>query len=188
MRPNSHTGSAYQLSIPALFSDPLSTKAVSKKDYEEAPYRAPSATKKLLTTGLSLAALYSAPVAIAGTLIVTINNIKEAGEIHVAVYDNAEAFEADRGEKGGAAPGITDGTIEMVEPGSVTYVYELPLGTYAIGIFHDVNLNNKMDNNFFGIPREQYGFSNNARAFLGPPAFEAAAFELSGKTTQSIDL
>ena len=59
-------------------------------------------------------------------MTVTVNNIKKAGEIHVAVYDNAEAFEADRGEKGGAAPGITEGTIEMVEPGSVTYVYELP--------------------------------------------------------------
>ena len=104
----------------------------------------------------------------ADTLTVTVNNIKKAGEIHVAVYDNAEAFEADRGEKGGAAPGITEGTIEMVEPGSVTYVYELPPGTYAIGIFHDVNLNNKMDNNFFGIPKEQYGFSNNASCLPRP--------------------
>ena len=133
-------------------------------------------------------ALCVAPAAFADTLTVTVNNIEKAGEIHVAVYDNAEAFEADRGEKGGAAPGITDGTIEMVEPGTVTYVYELPPGTYAIGIFHDVNLNNKMDNNFFGIPKEQYGFSNNARAFLGPPAFDAAAFEVKGETTQSIDL
>jgi len=124
----------------------------------------------------------------ADTLTVTVNNIKKAGEIHVAVYDNAEAFEADQGEKGGAAPGITEGTIEMVEPGSVTYVYELPPGTYAIGIFHDVNLNNKMDNNFFGVPKEQFGFSNNPRALLGPPNFEDAAFVLSGSTAQSIDL
>ena len=124
----------------------------------------------------------------ADTLTDTVNNIKKAGEIQVAVYDTAKAFEADRGEKGGAAPGITEGTIEMVEPGSVTYVYELPPGTYAVGIFHDVNLNNKMDNNFFGVPKEQYGFSNNARAFLGPPAFEAAAFELNGATIQTINL
>ena len=139
---------------------------------------------------LQLALLLIGPPlsASADTLTVTVNNIKKVGEIHVAVYDNAEAFEADRGENGGDAPGITEGTIEMVEPGSVTYVYELPPGTYAIGIFHDVNLNNKMDNNFFGVPKEQYGFSNNARAFLGPPAFEAAAFELNGATTQAIDL
>ena len=188
MRPNSHTEPAYTLSISALFSKPPLTKAVSKKGNEETLYGAAPFTKILLTTGLSLATLHSAPAALADRLTVTVNNIERAGEIHVAVYDNAEAFEADRGEKGGAAPGITDGTIEMVEPGSATYVYELPPGTYAIGIFHDVNLNNKMDNNFFGIPKEQYGFSNNARAFLGPPAFEAAAFKLKGETTQSIDL
>lgn len=41
----------------------------------------------------------------------------------------------------------------MVERGSMTYVYELPLGNYAIGIFHDANLNN----NFFGFPKEQFG-------------------------------
>ena len=79
----------------------------------------PALLATLLLIGLPLSAS-------ADTLTVTVNNIKEAGEIHVAVYDNAEAFEADRGEKGGAAPGITEGTIEMVEPGSVTYIYELP--------------------------------------------------------------
>ena len=124
----------------------------------------------------------------ADELIVRVNNIKEAGEIHIAIYDSAEAFEADRGEKGGAAPGITQGTIEMVEPGSVTYRYELPPGTYAIGIFHDANLNNRLDNYFFGVPREQYGFSNNARGFMGPPSFEDAAFSVEGKTEISIGL
>ena len=124
----------------------------------------------------------------ADELTVRVDNIKEAGEIHIAIYDNAEAFEADRGEKGGAAPGITQGTIEMVEPGSVIYRYELPPGTYAIGIFHDANLNNQLDNYFFGIPREQYGFSNNARGFMGPPSFEDAAFSVEGKTEISIGL
>ena len=124
----------------------------------------------------------------ADELIVRVDNIKEAGEIHIAIYDSAEAFEADRGEKGGAAPGITQGTIEMVEPGSVTYRYELPPSTYAIGIFHDANLNNRLDNYFFGVPREQYGFSNNARGFMGPPSFEDAAFSVEGKTEISITL
>ena len=124
----------------------------------------------------------------ADELIVRVDNIEEAGEIHIAIYDSADAFEADRGEKGGAAPGITQGTIEMVEPGSVTYRYELPPGTYAIGIFHDANLNNRLDNYFFGVPREQYGFSNNARGFMGPPSFEDAAFLVEGKTEISISL
>lgn len=145
------------------------------------------ATLKPVTIA-SLSAVLTTHVAVADTLIVEVNNIKKAGEIHVAVYDNAEAFEADRGEKGGAAPGIVDGTIVMVEAGTSTFEYELPAGQYAVGIFHDVNLNNKMDNNFLGLPKEQYGFSNNARALFGPPSFEDAAFELTGVTEQSIDL
>ena len=136
----------------------------------------------------SLSTVLATHVTVADTLIVEVNNIKKAGEIHVAVYDNAEAFEADRGEKGGAAPGIVDGTIVMVDAGTSTFEYELPAGQYAVGIFHDVNLNNKMDNNFLGLPKEQYGFSNNARALFGPPSFEDAAFELNGVTKQSIDL
>jgi hypothetical protein len=31
--------------------------------------------------------------------------------------------------------------------------------------------------NFFGIPEEGYGFSNNARGSMGPPAFDKAAFQ-----------
>ena len=138
--------------------------------------------------GVLTLALLPGMAANADELIVRVDNIKEAGEIHIAIYDSAEAFEADRGEKGGAAPGITQGTIEMVEPGSVTYRYELPPGTYAIGIFHDANLNNRLDNYFFGVPREQYGFSNNARGFMGPPSFEDAAFSVEGKTEISISL
>ena len=136
----------------------------------------------------SVSALLTTNVAVADTLIVEVNNIKKAGEIHVAVYDNIEAFEADRGEKGGAAPGIVDGTIVMVEAGTSTFEYELPAGQYAVGIFHDVNLNNKMDNNFLGLPKEQYGFSNNTRGLFGPPSFEDTAFELKGVAKQSIDL
>ena len=117
--------------------------------------------------GVLTLSLLPCTAANADELTVRVDNIKEAGEIHIAIYDSAEAFEADRGEKGGAAPGITQGTIEMVEPGSVTYRYELPPVTYAIGIFHDANLNNRLDNYLFGVPREHYGFSNNAR-FYGP--------------------
>ena len=138
--------------------------------------------------GVLTLSLLPCTAANADELTVRVDNIKEAGEIHIAIYDSAEAFEADRGEKGGAAPGITQGTIEMVEPGSVTYRYELPPGTYAIGIFHDANLNNRLDNYFFGVPREQYGFSNNARGFMGPPSFEDAAFSVDGKTEISIGL
>ncbi len=60
----------------------------------------------------------------------------------------------------------------MVKPGLATYRYELPPGTRAIRISLDTNLNNRLDNYFFGRPHEQYVFSNNAGGFMGPPSFE----------------
>jgi uncharacterized protein (DUF2141 family) len=49
-------------------------------------------------------------------------------------------------------------------------------------MFHDENDNNKMDNNFLGIPIEDYGCSNNAKGFMGPPKWIDAKFEVSDKS------
>jgi uncharacterized protein (DUF2141 family) len=57
---------------------------------------------------------------------------------------------------------------------------DIPPGTYAIGVIHDENTNGKLDANLFGVPTEGYGFSNNARALLGPPSFSAASFPYDG--------
>ncbi|HEY1872489.1 MAG TPA: DUF2141 domain-containing protein [Chitinophagaceae bacterium] len=52
----------------------------------------------------------------------------------------------------------------------------LPEGEYAISVYHDENDNKKMDTNFFGIPKEGVGASNNARGHLGPPKYSDARF------------
>ena len=124
----------------------------------------------------------------AATVIVKVNNIEKKGEMHLAIYDDAEVFENDDGEKGGAAKGIIQGVIEDVETGSVTYTFDLPDGTYAIGIFVDKNYNNKMDRNLFGVPKEQFGFSNNAKGKFGPPSFEDASFTVSNDMKLEINL
>ena len=63
-----------------------------------------------------------------------------------------------------------------------TTLADLPYGeNYTIAIFHDVNDNGKMDKNFVGVPKEPYGFSNNARSKWGPPKYEIAKFELNQK-------
>ena len=126
--------------------------------------------------------------AYAATVIVKVNNIEKKGEIHLAIYDDADVFENDNGEKGGATKGIIQGVIEEVKTGSATYKFELPEGTYTIGIFVDTNYNNKMDRNLFGVPKEQFGFSNNAKGNFGPPSFKDASFVLSGNIKLEIDL
>lgn len=53
---------------------------------------------------------------------------------------------------------------------------ELTPGVYAVSCFHDLNDNGKLDTNFFGIPVEPYGFSNNARPKFRAPKWEEAKF------------
>ena len=50
-------------------------------------------TSMTIVGALSLIML-SRGIANADELIVRVNNIKEAGEIHIAIYDSVEAFEA----------------------------------------------------------------------------------------------
>ena len=135
-----------------------------------------------------LASIFVTTPAMAGTLTVEVTNIEKAGEMHLAIYDNADVFENDNGEKGGAANGIIEGVIEDVKTGTATYQFTLPAGTYAIGIFVDANYNNEMDRNFFGVPKEQYGFSNNAKGSFGPPSFKDASFTIKDDLSLRIDL
>ena len=137
---------------------------------------------------LSLTSLLLMSPAFAGTVTVEVRNIERKGEMHLAIYDDADVFENDNGEKGGAAKGIVEGVIEEVGTGTATYSFELPNGTYAIGIFIDTNYNNEMDRNFFGVPKEQYGFSNDAKGSFGPPSFKDASFTVSGDMQLEINL
>jgi uncharacterized protein (DUF2141 family) len=58
---------------------------------------------------------------------------------------------------------------------------DIPPGTYALGVVHDENMNGKLDTKWLGIPKEGYGFSNDAKAFLSAPSFSAASFPYGGQ-------
>ena len=53
---------------------------------------------------------------------------------------------------------------------------DVPSGNYAIAILHDQNDDQKMNTNFFGLPKEGYGFSNNVMGTFGPPSYSKASF------------
>ena len=55
-------------------------------------------------------------------------------------------------------------------------------GKYSIKYFHDENENDKLDTNWFGIPSEGYGFSNNASSMFGPPATKDKLFYINKNT------
>lgn len=58
---------------------------------------------------------------------------------------------------------------------------DIPPGTYALAVIHDENMDGKLGTNWLGVPTEGYGFSNDAKAFLGAPSFEAASFSYDGE-------
>ena len=62
----------------------------------------------------------------------------------------------------------------------------VPAGSYAVIILHDQNDDQKMNTNFFGLPREGYGFSNNVMGLFGPPGYSSAKFTHTGSTTMQI--
>ena len=144
--------------------------------------------KNIRRLALGLVLVTLAGVSWGHNITITVENISKAGELHIAIYDSKEAFEQDRGEQGGPAPGIVDGLILAAKPGTVSYEFDLPAGTYAIGVFHDVNGNNSLDTNFLGIPKEQYGFGNDATGSFGPPSFNDAAITVSKDATHTITL
>ena len=118
-----------------------------------------------------------------GTLnveIFGINDIK--GLMSIGVYSDEKGFP----DKGKEFIGID------VEINNQIIVYtfkDIPFGTYAIAVLHDINSNTKLDTNFLGIPREGYAFSNNLfGAFGSPPSFKDASFKVTGDKTIKIKM
>lgn len=53
-------------------------------------------------------------------------------------------------------------------------------GTYALAAIHDEDRDGELATNWMGLPKEGYGFSNDAKGTLGAPSFEAASFSYNG--------
>lgn len=56
---------------------------------------------------------------------------------------------------------------------------DVPAGTYAVAVAHDLNGNRTADTNFLGLPREAWGVSGNARPAMRAPRFDEAAFTIA---------
>jgi uncharacterized protein (DUF2141 family) len=83
---------------------------------------------------------------------------------------------------------LKSNVIKIRNKKSMIIFKNIPKGTYAVSFVHDENDNKKMDTNFFGIPKETYGCSNNAKGFMGPPKYEDAKFQLTENKTINIKI
>jgi len=116
----------------------------------------------------------------AHTITVTITGMKsDKGAVFVALYDSEKDF-LEKGFKG---------AIVKITAKKATAIFkDIENGVYAISVFHDENDNKKLDTNFFGIPKEPIGTSNDAKGFMGPPKFKDAKFSLTKDITIPIKL
>lgn len=116
------------------------------------------------------------------TLVVEIREVEHnRGNIHVGLYNNGDDFLN--------VENVYQGVIESAESGNMYIVLgDIPVGRYAIAIFHDENSNGTLDRNMFRLPTEGIGISNNIRTRFGPPSYRDAAFRIENNRTIRINM
>jgi multimeric flavodoxin WrbA/uncharacterized protein (DUF2141 family) len=130
---------------------------------------------KILLTGLIVAFTAIHPLC-AQRLTVGVHNIKPVGgNLMVGVFNSETGF-PDVYFKGAKVP-ITDTVMVVTFPG-------LPAGKYAVSAYQDMNENGQLDKNLFGIPKERYGFSNQANK----PDYQESVFDFHKDLTLTITL
>ena len=114
-----------------------------------------------------------------GNLVVNISGFPSSeGFAMVALSNSKESY------KFGENAAIALTRIRLVDQRAQVIFTNLAYSWYAISIYHDENSNGTMDKNAMGIPKEAYGFSNNARGLFGPPAYKDVMFQLNSAEKQ----
>jgi uncharacterized protein (DUF2141 family) len=109
------------------------------------------------------------PLCLAAELTVHISNVASEKGTVMAMLCDKENFLKSCEYKSSA----------KAQAGTVVLTFnKVAAGKYAISAFHDENDNKKLDRNLIGVPKEGYGFSNNAQGRRGPPSFEEAALDI----------
>jgi uncharacterized protein (DUF2141 family) len=108
----------------------------------------------------------------------------------LTLHVRMEGFENTDGEAGVAVWNAARGFPEEIEHAvATTYVTiqdgaavarfdQLEPGRYAITVYHDKNDNRRFDKNWLGMPKEDWGVSNNVRPRLRAPRFTEAVRDL----------
>ncbi len=110
------------------------------------------------------------PVAEEGIKLSVTNLRSDRGFVLVSLFKDGVGYPDDAKKAFKTAKvSILDKKASVLFPG-------LPTGTYAISILHDENNDQRMNKSFLGLPKEGYGFSNNAIGAFGPPGLSRASF------------
>ena len=78
-------------------------------------------------------------------------------------------------------------TIHVDEP-RMHWRISVPVATYAIAVYQDLNRNGRLDKSTFGFPTEPYGFSRNYRPLYRGPMWKDAALQVDRDAAIDIHL
>lgn len=106
------------------------------------------------------------------TIKVSVNNaLSDKGIIHFAVHSKETFMKAEA---------VYRKSSKIKNGEAIVSFEDVPKGEYAVICFHDENENGQMDFELNGMPKENYGTSNNPMSF-GPPQFEPSKFEVKNE-------
>lgn len=114
---------------------------------------------------------------------VTITNLRNNnGHVLVSLFKDGAGYPDD------ASKAVRKAKLTIKDKQAWVLFTGLSGGSYAVAILHDENDDQKMNKTGLGLPKEGYGFSNNAMGAFGPPSYNRASFKFSGSgvTEQTI--
>lgn len=115
------------------------------------------------------------------TLVVKVLNVQEArGELLVALYDDPADWNKPELAKYTRIVSATTGRVD------VDFAHLAP-GRYAVAVLHDRDSNGVMTT-MMGLPREPYGFGNDARGIFGPPTYEQSLITFDGRGSTKVTI
>jgi uncharacterized protein (DUF2141 family) len=109
------------------------------------------------------------------TLTIAVDGVnKLGGNVGILVFNSPKGWAEDR------TAALKDISVPAHEGTNKIEIPGLPAGEYAVSLVHDVNVNHKLDKNFLGVPKEQFGLSNNPHVGLKAPPYSSCTFKLTG--------
>ncbi|HET9992579.1 MAG TPA: DUF2141 domain-containing protein, partial [Kofleriaceae bacterium] len=101
----------------------------------------------------------------------------DEGTIRCYLYDNGEDFPDSKKHVVAAAVALP-----AAHAGTCTFGGIAQNHDYAIVTLHDENNDNVFQKNALGMPKEGYGFSNNAKPRFSAPSFDDCKFHFASGT------
>jgi len=124
----------------------------------------------------------SKPVAEEGIKVIITNLRNDKGHVLVSLFKEGAGYPDN------ASKALRKIKLDILNKKATVIFTGITTGNYAVAILHDENDDQKMNKNGLGIPKEGYGFSNNAMGAFGPPSWSKASFKHTSNTLTQKDI